>query len=229
VRVAEQFWGIHYDLTAEAWDDAEPGALLGHTTRLMRPAALLHHLAIHATSDTIARRLRLLHLHDIALVAPHVDRQGWERIVAGARARGEQRLVYPALLVASRYYPVVPPDVLAALRPGVPPRLLAYLERSALDRLSFCNIAPTTLAEKLCWYRPGREQLVALRHMLVPDPGELASWYPRLSRPALLPLAYARYAAQLIGWGARRALGRRRLNVGLRVKSEEFRVRSTNS
>lgn len=211
IRVAEQFWGIRYDLTDEIWAESAPGELLGTVAWLPRPAALLHHLAIHASSDMIARRLRLLHLHDIALVAPAVDRAGWERITAGARARGEERLVYPALALARRYFPGAPDDVLADLRAGVPRALLRQIDASELDRYSFCNAAPTTPAEKLCWFRPGREQAGALRHMLLPDPGEIAHWYPRLARPALLPLAYLRYGATLAGWGVRRALGRPRL------------------
>lgn len=210
VRLGEQFWGIRYDLTEEAWADSAPGRLLGTEAGILNPAALLHHLAVHASADSIARRLRLLHLHDIALVAAAVDPAGWERLVAGAQARREERLVYPALVLARRYYPVVPAEVLTALRPGVPFALRAYLDTSELDALSFCNTAPTTLAEKLRWFRPGREQLGALRHMLVPETDELAHWYPRLSKPSLLPVAYARYGAELAGWALRRAFGRPR-------------------
>lgn len=214
VRLAEQFWGIQYDLTADAWADSEPGKLLGESARRLRPAGLLHHLAVHASSDAIARRLRLLHLHDIALVAGAVDRAGWERIVAGAQARREERMVYPALLLCSRSYPAIPGWALAALRAGVPPDLLRYLDAARLDQLSFCNPAPTRPAEKLCWFRPGRERAGALRHMLLPDPDELGHWYPRLARPSLLPLAYARYGATLLGWGLRRAMGRPRRTLG---------------
>jgi hypothetical protein len=210
-RLAEYFWGIRYDLTEEAWADSAPGRLQGVEARVLGPATLLHHLAIHASSDALARRLRLLHLADIALVADKLSQADWERIVMGAQRRGEQRMVYPALLLTSRYYPVVPAAVLRALRSGVPPALLQQLDATNLDQLSFCNTAPTTPAEKLRWFRPGYEQARALRHMLLPNPGELAHWYPNLARPALLPIAYLRYGAQILGWGVRRALGRSRL------------------
>jgi hypothetical protein len=103
--------------------------------------------------------------------------------------------------------------VLRELRAGLPPALLRHLDESALDRFSFCNTAPTALGERLLWFRPGRERFSALRHMLLPDAGEIANWYPGLSRPALLPLAYARYGAEMIGWGVRRVLGRPRLKL----------------
>jgi hypothetical protein len=185
--------------------------LQGSAARVLRPSALLHHLAVHASADALARRLRLLHLADIARVASALDPADWDRIVAGAQRRREQRMVYPALLLASRYYPVVPAAVLRQLRAGVPPALLDQLDRTSLDQLSFCNAAPTTPAEKLRWFRPGYEQARALRHMLVPNPGELGHWYPHLARPALLPIAYLRYAGEVVGWGVRRALGRSRL------------------
>ena len=157
-QLAEYFWGIRYDLTEEAWADSAPGRLQGGAARVLGPATLLHHLAIHASSDALARRLRLLHLADIALVAGKLDPADWDRIVAGAQRRGEQRLVYPALLLTSRYYPVVPAAVLHALRSGVPQALLQQLDSTSLDQLSFCNAAPTTPAEKLRWFRPGYEQ-----------------------------------------------------------------------
>jgi len=211
-RLAEYFWGIKYDLTEEAWADSVSGRLQGAEARVLGPAALMHHLAIHASSDALARRLRLLHLADIALVADKIDQADWDRIVAGAQRRGEQRLVYPVLMLTSRYYPAVPAAVLRALRSGVPQALLQQLDSTSLDQLSFCNPAPTTPAEKLRWFRPGYEQARALRHMLLPNPGELGHWYPNLARPALLPIAYLRYAGEILGWGVRRALGRSRLS-----------------
>jgi hypothetical protein len=210
-RLAEYFWGIRYDLTEEAWADSAPGPLQGVQARVLGPATLLHHLAIHASSDAIARRLRLLHLADIALVASTLNLADWDRIVVGAQRRGEQRMLYPALLLTSRYYPVVPTAVLRVLRSGVPPALLQQLDATSLDQLSFCNRSPTTPAEKLRWFRPGYEQARALRHMLLPNPSELGHWYPNLARPALLPIAYLRYGVQILGWGVRRMRGKSRL------------------
>ena len=210
-RLAEYFWGIHYDLTEEAWAGSVPGRLQDAEARVLGPATLLHHLAIHASSDALARRLRLLHLADIALVADKLDPADWDRIVVGAQRRAEQRLVYPALALTNRYYPVVPAAVLHALRSGVPQALLQQLDASSLDQLSFCNASPTTPADKLRWFRPGYERVRALRHMLLPNPGELGHWYPNLARPALLPIAYLRYAGEILGWALRRARGKSRL------------------
>jgi hypothetical protein len=187
--------------------------MLGVEALLLRPEALLHHLAVHASSDAIARRIRVLHLHDLALVAQTLDRDGWRQVLAWVSEQREQRLIYPALAFVSRYYAGIPDDILRELRAGVPRTLLRYLDASELDRFTYCNIAPTVLRERLHWFRPGREQVVALRHILLPSPGEIATWYPALARPALRPLAYARYGAEMVGWGVRRALGRPRRNL----------------
>src|SRR5262249_41046853 len=138
--------------------------------------------------------------------------------------RGEQRMVYPALLLTSRYYPVVPSAVMSALRSGVPQALLHQLDSTSLDQLSFCNAAPTTPAEKLRWFRPGYERARALRHMLLPNPGELGHWYPHLARPALLPIAYLRYAGEIVGWGVRRAFGRSRLGPAAHTSRVDVRT-----
>jgi hypothetical protein len=212
-RICEQFWGLKHDLTNVAWAESDPGALLGAEAQLLRPGALLYHLAVHASSDAIARRIRLLHLHDIALVARALGEDGWRQILDWTRQQREQRLVYPALAFVGRYYGAAPEDILRELRAGVPPVLLRYLDSSELDRFTYCNTAPTALRERLLWFRPGREQLVALRHMLLPDANEIATWYPALARPSMRPLAYARYGADMLGWGMRRALGRRRRNL----------------
>jgi Uncharacterised nucleotidyltransferase len=210
IQLGEQFWGLRYDLTESAWEGAEPRMLLGVEAHLMRPVALLHHLAVHASSDTIARRVRLLHLHDIALVARTLNDQDWRQILAWVDQQREQRLIYPALAFTSRYYPVVPAATLRELRAGMPPALLRHLDESALDRFSFCNIAPTSLGDRLLWFRRGRERVSAVRHMLLPDLNEITNWYPELAGPAQLPLVYARYGAEMIGWGVRRVLGRPR-------------------
>ena len=212
-RLFEQFWGLHYDLTEATWAGAEPGMLLDLPTHVLRPAALLHHLAVHASSDTIARRIRLLHLQDLAFVARAVDGDGWRQVVTWAAEQREQRLIYPALAFVNRYYVGVPEDVLRELRAGVPRALLRYLDASELDRFTYCNTGPTVLRERLRWFRPGREQVAAVRHMVLPSAGEIAIWYPSLTRPALRPLAYVRYGVDMLGWGVRRALGRPRRNL----------------
>lgn len=211
--LGERFWGIGYDLTGEAWQAARPGTLLGCAALIMPPELLLEHLLIHAASDMIARRVRLLHLHDIALVARRLDQTGWAALIAAARLRREERFIYPALDLAQRYFAIAPPEVLTELRPGVPAALRTTLAAHGIERFSFLNSTPSTFREKLAWYRPGREQLAALRHMALPDPGEVATWYPRLARPALMPLAYACYGAQMLGWGVRRLLRKPRLHL----------------
>ena len=213
-RLQERFWGIRFDMTADAWAACERGELQGAPALVLQPWALLQHLAVHATGDAISRRLRLIHLIDIALVAPELGEQDWQRIVDGAQQRREQRYVYPTLALAMRHGAAIPAYVLEALRSGLHDELARFVDTVSLEQLSYCNSAPTTIGEKMIWFRPGSERLRALRHMALPDPLELGHWYPRLARPALLPLAYARYGAEMAGWAVRRILGGHRLRYG---------------
>lgn len=203
MHIHERLWGIQYDLTTHVWADSKPGDLMGAPARLMGPAALLHHLAVHATGDLISRWIRLLHLHDIALVAPKVTDNGWQRIIASVRAQREERYLYPALALTTQYYPLIPEAVLKALRPGVPPALLKYLDTISIEQVSFCNPAASTVAEKLRWFRPGREQLSAIFNLLAPKPSDLALSSAPMSHSTPLR-GYIHHYAQLIGWIARR-------------------------
>jgi len=58
--------------------------------------------------------------------------------------------------------------------------------------------------------------------MLLPNPGELGHWYPKLARPALLPIAYLRYAGEILGWGVRRALGKAGLDDQARADAQAY-------
>jgi hypothetical protein len=79
-------------------------------------AALIMHLLIHAASSMAYRSLRLLHLHDIALVSARLSNSDWNELLALGRAPGGLWWALPPLRLTARYYnEAVPKDVLAAL------------------------------------------------------------------------------------------------------------------
>jgi len=76
-------------------------------------AALIAHLLIHAASSMAYRSLRLLHLHDIALVASRMSASDWNELLAPG---DDIWWALPPLQLTARYYnTAVPKDVLAAL------------------------------------------------------------------------------------------------------------------
>lgn len=212
-HVGEQIWGVKYALTAEAWANCRP-AVFGEATGLLMDApTLLQHLLIHASKDAWTGRVRWIQLYDIALVGARLTCEQWEELAAAGRRRREERLLYLPLQLAGRYLcPVAPPAVLAQLEAGAPPNLRAFVERSDLYHLSFCNPYPLSLREKLSLYRPGWERWWGLRYRLLPTPTEMRDLYPRLALPILLPLAYLLHGLRALVWPLRQVLRLPRLS-----------------
>ena len=137
----------------------------------------------------------------------------WDALLDAGRRRREERLLYPSLSLAERYLGcIAPPEVLAGLAQGTPARLRAFLERADLFYLSFCNPQTMSLSEKLSVYRPGREQVLALRYRLLPSPSEMRDLYPGLARPHLLPVAYLVHFLRILAWPWRQVLRLPRLS-----------------
>lgn len=79
-------------------------------------AALLIHLLIHAASAMAYRALRLLHLHDIALVSARMSNTDWDELLALDRNADGPWWALPPLQLTARYYDAaVPTPVLDAL------------------------------------------------------------------------------------------------------------------
>jgi hypothetical protein len=80
-------------------------------------AALLIHLLIHASSSMAYRALRLMHLHDIALVARRMTQSDWDELLTHGRDSGGPWWALPPILLTGRYYAnAVPAPVLAGLQ-----------------------------------------------------------------------------------------------------------------
>jgi hypothetical protein len=136
-------WVEDDDLTGFLWAGAVEGTVLGELAILPLAPALRAHLAIHAASDLLMARGRLVQWLDLAEVAGGLTG-------AAGRAPGidpfdplelagvpHPRLVYPALrLAARRLAGRLPPDAmpgLAALEARVPVRLARWAEHVPLD------------------------------------------------------------------------------------------------
>ncbi len=127
VEVKRHLWGWadDDDLTAALWDGATHGEILGRPATLPRPESLFAHLAIHASSDLLSGRGRLVQWLDLGLMAP----------VAGDLGRlPHPRLAYPSLRLARRAFPVALGDTdLAGLERQVPDGLARWAETVPLD------------------------------------------------------------------------------------------------
>jgi hypothetical protein len=104
-------------------------------------AALFMHLLLHAAGNMMMRTLRLIQLHDLALLATRMNEDDWAQLLAH---RGNAIALWwavPPLELVTRYYPLaVPANVLAAFRPDCPRRL-----RGATRRQTISDVSLTTL------------------------------------------------------------------------------------
>jgi len=99
------------------------------------PGALMNHLLLHAAGNLCNRSLRLLHLHDIALLSARLSARDWD--VLWDEHADAPWYALPPLLLAARYYgDVVPPDALARLAVDCHPLLRMVSRRQTLAKVS---------------------------------------------------------------------------------------------
>lgn len=95
--------------------------------------ALLAHLLLHAAGNICGRSLRLMHLHDIALLARSMQPEEWVFLWQG----GACWWALPPLQMVARYYPDAIPDVvLTTLERDCPLLLRMVAHRQILSQVS---------------------------------------------------------------------------------------------
>ena len=172
VEVKRHLWGWadDDDLTAELWRGASRGEILGEPATLPRPESLLAHLAIHASSDLLSGRGRLVQWLDLGVVAP----------AAGDLGRlPHPRLAYPSLRLARRAMPATLGGVdLGGLERQVPDRLARWAATVRLD--ASCGLTtgrppdePASVGARWERWRPDRWRLL-VAYGEVPLPVALA-------------------------------------------------------
>jgi len=104
-------------------------------------ASLLLHLLLHAAGNIRGRGLRLIQLHDIALLGARMRPSDWGELAsASADARGLWWALAPLVLV-QKYYPMTIPDAFVrSIEPGCPWLLSRTARRHRLADVSWSNI-----------------------------------------------------------------------------------------
>jgi hypothetical protein len=154
-EVKRHLWALASDddLTGMLWRDARRADVVGRPASVPAPQALLAHLAIHATSDLLVGRGRLVQWLDLGAVAPAIGE------FAGMP---HPRVVYPSLRLTARALPIATAGTaedLAALERNVPDRLVRWAARVSLD--ARCGLttgrrpdAPASLGARWERWRP---------------------------------------------------------------------------
>jgi hypothetical protein len=121
--------------------------------------ALFMHLLLHAAGGMVLRYMRLLQLHDLALLGARMHDDDWQRLLAQRRHRGALWWAVPPLELLVQYYPSsVPAGVLETLRSDCPRRIRVMSRRQTISDVSFVALKveafpgiawSTSTAEKL--------------------------------------------------------------------------------
>jgi AcrR family transcriptional regulator len=132
-------------------------------------AALMTHLLIHAAGAMAYRALRLLHLHDIALVCAHMTAQDWDELTEpGAKTR-RPWWALPPLQLTARYYPrAVPTAVLEAISEHCPWTLRQFVRHQSLSDVSL-SYPWIEAFPGIGWSRSAAEILEYVRRRIAPD------------------------------------------------------------
>jgi hypothetical protein len=142
-------------------------------------AALMAHLLLHAAGDMAYRSLRLIQLHDIALLAPRLTAEDWQTIV-DLRPWWS----WPPLSMAERYYgDLAPRTVIACGRAACSANLRRVYTRQLLSDVSMSRLWVEAFpgiewaqsigeAAGYIWHRlvPSAEQMERRRFALQTEP-----------------------------------------------------------
>jgi hypothetical protein len=102
-------------------------------------ASLMTHLLLHAAGAMAFRALRLLHLHDIALLSARMVDQSWQEVLYQHDRAPWWAL--PPLRLTARYYPsTIPARVLSTLEADCPRVLRAFASSWTLSDVSLSRL-----------------------------------------------------------------------------------------
>ena len=125
------------DITAQLWPSAPQAGRNGYPSL----ATLLGHLLMHVAVNMQMRIVRMLQLHDIALLAPRLSTADWEELLASGNGHAPPWWALPPLRLVQRYYPQsIPEGVIAAAEPGCPALLRFSASRLRLTDVSASNL-----------------------------------------------------------------------------------------
>jgi hypothetical protein len=101
-------------------------------------ASLMIHLLLHASGAIAFQSLRILHLHDIALLSARMTETDWEDVVRSRPPGRALRWAWPPLAMTERYYSLkLPTDVRTALSRACPRLLKLISQRRQVSDVSY--------------------------------------------------------------------------------------------
>ena len=130
-------------------------------------AALMSHLLLHAAGNICGRSLRLMHLHDISLLATRMIARDWDALWDGPASESPWWALPPLRLVARYYRNAVPAAVLARLEHDCPTLLRTISRHQNLTQVS-CSALWLRALPGIEWSRSIGEAGRCIRNRIKP-------------------------------------------------------------
>jgi hypothetical protein len=198
-RIAERLPVQEIDITPFV----RPGSPHAGLNAYPSAASLMLHLLLHAAGNMRARALRLIQLHDIALLAARFDPADWEQLLAMRPGGRGLWWAFAPLMMAARYYPAaIPPDIPAHLAGECPWLLVRLTQRQQLADVSWSNIRIEAFPG-VEWSRTPQEALKFMGSRIWPnraDRLELALGAAQIPGASAIPWYGSSHAARMVRW-----------------------------
>jgi hypothetical protein len=165
--------------------------------------SLMLHLLLHAAGNMRARALRLVQLHDIALLSARFSSGDWERLATGPPGGGTRWWALAPLTLTARYYPLsIPPSVLCRLGEECPWHLRALSQRQQLSDVSWSRIRIQAFPG-LEWSRSAAEAVAFMRSRIWPSREarlELKEGAAQIPESSTIPWYGISHGARVLRW-----------------------------
>lgn len=188
------------DLTAQLW----PLATRPGRNDYRSLAALMAHLLMHAAVDMQLRILRMLQLHDIALLAPLLSIADWNEVLTPGDGQTDPWWALPPLQLTAHYYPnVIPAAVMDTAKSRSTALLRLVAPRFQLSGVSASNLRASVFPA-LSWVSSFPEAVNCLSTRLqsgiralrgdttIKEATEIQPWITRSHRRRLLGVLLGR-------------------------------------
>jgi hypothetical protein len=159
------------DITAAVLPQRPQSGLSGYPSR----AALMTHLLLHTAAEMTVKSVRLIQLHDLALVGRRMTEADWEELLHRSCSGGRLWWALPPLRLTSRYYPLsIPSRAQRALQSDCPWILRRNARRPLLSDVSFSHLWVDAFPG-IEWARSIREMLSYAAGRVRPSTEQLAA------------------------------------------------------
>jgi hypothetical protein len=197
-RIAERLPITVHDITRFLFPIAAHEGLNAYPA----PTSLMMHLLLHAAGNMRPRALRLLQLHDIALLSARLAPTDWERLAAGPDGRTLWWALAPLMLMA-RYYPVsIPPSIYSRLGAECTWYLRARSQRQHVTDVSWSRIRIEAFPG-LEWSRSAAEAVAFMTSRIWPSPEarlELKEGAAQIPESSTIPWYGISHRARVLRW-----------------------------